>query len=899
MEDRYNNMKEPLYILDGYAIIFRSYYAFINRPLRNTEGHNISAVFGFYRTLFNFFKNYKPVNFVVALDSKGKTFRSKIYPEYKANRSPAPEDLISQFPIIINILDELEIPSIAAPGYEADDIIGTLAVMCEKEERECYIISGDKDLMQLISDKVFLLRPDGKGGYIKYDSNKVFEEKLVYPKQIIDFLSLMGDTADNIPGVKGIGAKTAAKLLAQFETMDNIYENIESVKAKGQRIKLIEGKASALLSKELVILDNNTPIDKIPADCIFKEIDKEKSSELFAAQGINAVAPAGDSSAAPVKKVEAKKGVYKSILTEDDLKNLVKSSIEAKIIAFDCETDSIDAMLANPVGFSISFKEAEAYYIPIKTKGCEPLSESVVKDALVEIFSKCEIIGQNIKYDYKVLKRWGVEIGNIYFDTMIAAWIIDSSLRSYSMDFLADYYLNYTTISFKDVVPKGGIFSDVNITEATDYAAEDADITYRLYIQLKDDLEKSASLKKLFYDIEIPLIKILAHMEIEGVLLDGESLKSFSEELAVSIGKCEKEIFEICGKEFNIGSTKQLQEVLFEERGLKPIKKTKTGYSTDTAVLEQLAKEDIIPEKIIEFRGLSKLKSTYADALPKLINPITGRVHTHFLQTGTATGRFSSKDPNLQNIPVKNDRGRRIRTAFIPKSNKIFLSADYSQIELVVLAHLSADPGLVEAYREGRDIHNQTAAIIGGVPLEEVTAAMRRVAKTINFGVMYGMSAFRLSNELEIPRKDAADFINRYFTEFSGIKTFMDKTVLKAEEEGSVTTILGRRRVLPGIKSSNKLIKAGAQRAAVNSVVQGSAADIMKMAMLEIDRRIAKECPKSKLILQVHDEFIFETDISEKEILKNLVKDSMENATKLIVPLTSSIEFGSNWGEIH
>lgn len=891
-------MKEPLYILDGYAIIFRSYYAFINRPLKNSKGKNISAIFGFYRTVFNFLKAYTPKNFVVALDSKGPTFRNEMFPEYKANRSAAPEDLVEQFPIIIDILEQLEIPSIAVPGYEADDIIGTLAKECLSEGRECYIISGDKDLMQLINDTTFLLRPDGKGGYTTYNSDKVFNEKMVRPDQIIDYLSLMGDAADNIPGVKGIGEKTAAKLLAEFDTLDNLYEHAESIKAKGQRTKIIDGREDAYLSKKLVELDLQTPIDKKPEDCLLKEIDREKSAELFAEQGINAVAPDG-AAAAPKKKVEAKKGVYVSVLTEDVLNIIKKEAIEAKTIAFDCETDALDAMVATPVGFSISYKEAEAYYIPIKVEGTECLPEEMVKEFLKEIFANCEVIGQNIKYDYKVLKRWGVEISNITFDTMIAAWMLDSSLRGFNMDLLAETYLNYSCISFKDVVPKGGVFSDVEISKATEYAAEDADITYRLYLYFRKQIEDDEALKKIFYDMEVPLIKVLADMEISGVYLDGEKLNEFSIELDQNIKEIEKEVFDICGHEFNIGSPKQLQEVLFEERGLTPVKKTKTGYSTDTAVLEQLAKEDVVPEKIIEFRVLSKLKSTYADALPKLINRETGRIHSHFLQTGAATGRLSSKDPNLQNIPVKDERGRRIRSAFVPTEGKIFLSADYSQIELVVLAHLSQDPGLCDAYNNGRDIHTQTAAIINEVEIEEVTPAMRRVAKTINFGVLYGMSAFRLSNELEIPRKAAADFINRYFSEFNRIKTFMDETVLKAEEDGAVRTILGRKRVLPGITSSNKLVKAGAQRAAINSVVQGSAADIMKLAMLEISSRIGKECPNSRMILQVHDEFIFETNDEEQENLKKLVKESMEGVIELMVPLTSSIEFGTNWGEIH
>jgi len=772
--------------------------------------------------------------------------------------------------------------------------------MCEEEDRECFIISGDKDLMQLVSKNVSQLRPDGKGGYDVYDSEKVFEKMQVRPDQIIDYLSLMGDNADNIPGVAGIGPKTASKLLDQFGTMDNLFLHLDEVKAKGQRTKLTDGQEAAILSRTLVVLDCNTPINITPSDCSLPEIDRVKSAKLFADQGINAVAPGNNSTNTAIKEIpKAKKGSYKAILSEDELNRIITEAIEAKVVAFDCETDSINALEANPVGFSISYVEGEAYYIPLKAEGCDSLSEELVKEMLIKLFDSCEIIGQNIKYDYKVLKRWGVDIKHILFDTMVAAWVLDSSLRSFSMDSLAETVLNHKTIEFKDIVPKGGIFSDVHIDQAAEYAAEDADITYRLYLNFNKKLDNNKKLKDLFFNMEVPLIRILGDMELEGVLLDGESLGEFSKELAESLNVIEQEIYTECGKEFNISSTKQLQEVLFTERGLTPLKKTKTGYSTDTAVLEQLAKEDIVPEMIIEYRGLSKLKSTYADALPKLINSSTGRVHTHFLQTGTATGRLSSKDPNLQNIPVRDDRGRRIRAAFVPKPGTVFLSADYSQIELVVLAHLSKDPALVSAYNSGRDIHTQTAAVINKVTLEEVTPGMRRIAKTINFGVMYGMSAFRLSNELDISRKDAAMFIDNYFTEFAGIKSFMDKTLLDAEDRAAVFTILGRKRELPGMKSSNKMIKAGAQRAAINSVVQGSAADIMKLAMLEINRRLATECKGAKLILQVHDEFIFEVPEDGVGELKTLVKESMEGAYKLIVPLTSSIEIGGNWGDIH
>lgn len=891
-------MKQPLYVLDGYAIIYRSYYAFINRPLVNAQGMNISAVFGFFKTLFSFFKQYTPDNFVVALDSIGPTFRHENYKEYKANRSATPEDLKAQFPVIEEILDALKVPSIRVNGFEADDIIGTFAKACEEEERECYIISGDKDLMQLISERVKLLRPDGKGGYTTYGPKEVEEEKGVGPEMIIDLLSLMGDTADNIPGVAGIGPKTACKLLLEYGSLDGIYENVDKIKAKGQRTRIEEGKEDAYTSKDLVIIKTDVDMALTPEECVLPERDGKAASELFLKYGIGSLgAPGARAEKAPV----AKKGVYEAVVTEELFVKVLREAKEAGIFAFDVETDNIDAIDADPVGFCISWKEETGYYIPLKAAEAECLSEEIIKAPLKELLESPEVqvVGQNFKYDYKVLKRWGIEVCNISFDTMVAAWILDSSLRSYSMDFLAEKYLNYTTVHFKDIVPKGETFDAVPLDQATVYAAEDADITLRLYNRFKEELEKEEELKKLFYEVEMPVLKILASMEREGITLDAESLKVFEKEIDGALASLEDEIYMLCGKQFNIKSTKQLAEVLFTDRKLNPVKKTKTGYSTDTKVLEVLAKEDPVPEKIIEHRGLSKLKSTYVEALPKLINKRTGKLHTHFLQTGTATGRFSCKEPNLQNIPVRDERGRRIRTAFIPGKDKVFLSADYSQIELVVLAHLSGDPALVAAYKEGRDIHKQTASLIYGVDSEAVTAEMRRVSKMINFGVMYGMSAFRLSGELGISRKDASDFIKAYFTEYAGVKEFMDTTLDKAQETGYVETVLGRRRILPGINSSNKMEKAGAERAAVNSVVQGTAADIMKLAMINIASKIKESCPRSHLVLQVHDEFIFEAHKEEVDALKILVQKEMEEALALKVPLRVSVETGQSWGEIH
>ncbi|MDC7242048.1 MAG: DNA polymerase I, partial [Spirochaetales bacterium] len=598
-------------------------------------------------------------------------------------------------------------------------------------------------------------------------------------------------------------------------------------------------------------------------------------------------------------KPAAAKGEYSAVLTESDLDAWIEAIKAKGMVSLDTETDSIDPMKANPVGICLSVGDEKACYIPIKAEGADCLSEDLIRAKLKPVLEdeNIRIIGQNIKYDYKVLVRWGIELGNLYFDTMIAAWMIDAG-SPLNMDFLAERYLNYRTVHFKDVVPRGKLFSDVPLEEAVDYAAEDADITWRLYEVLEKTLEDDG-LKELYTTLEMKLVRILADMEIRGIELNREDLIEYGVELESSLEALRAEIYELCGREFNINSTKQLQEVLFEDRKLTPIKKTKSGYSTDTSVLQKLAEEDPVPEKILVHRGLAKLKSTYVDTLPEMVNPATGRIHTNLIQTGTATGRIASKDPNLQNIPVKDENGRRIRKAFHPKPGCVFLSADYSQIELVVLAHLSQDPGLKDAFISGADVHAKTASTIFKVDLEEVTPTQRRIAKTINFGVMYGMSAFRLSNELKISRGEAAGFIDTYFEEYSGIKQFVDDTVAQAEKDGGVYTILGRFRPVREITSKNKMEKSAAVRVAVNTRIQGSAADIVKRAMLGIDWALKQKGLEAKVLLQVHDEIILEVPEAEIESCKFLLTKVMEGAWDMDVPLRVNVEEGNNWGDIH
>ncbi|MDC7234329.1 MAG: DNA polymerase I [Spirochaetales bacterium] len=897
-------MKDPLYLLDGYSLIYRSYFGFIRNPLKNPEGKNISAVFGFFRTLLSLLNKLEGYRFAVTLDSKTKTFRHEMFPEYKATRDKSPDDLFEQIPLIEEILELMGIPAIRVDGFEADDIMGTLAVKAREEGRASYIISGDKDLLQFAGEGIKIMKLE-KGSSIEMDRDDVFEDRGVWPEQIVDYLSLVGDTADNVPGVAGIGPKTAAKLLQQYNTLDGIYEHLDEIKSKSQRQKLEDNRENAYFSRDLVVIRQDVPVDMPIEAMTIKDLYSEEAAQLLMKEGMQSLAlelvpdlsaPEADGN----KDIpRAEKGEYSAVLTQEDLDQWVKDVRDKGMVSLDTETDSIDPMKANPVGICLSVGHEQACYIPIRAEGAECLPEDLIRSTLKELLEdeKVKIIGQNIKYDYKVLKRWGINPANIYFDTMIAAWMIDAG-SPLNMDFLAERYLAYKTVHFKDVVPKGGIFSDVPLEEAVNYAAEDADITWRLFEVLSVRLEED-NLSELYFSLEMALVRILADMEMRGILLNREELIAYGEELEDALTALRTEIYELCGKEFNINSTKQLQEVLFVDRKLQPVKKTKSGYSTDTSVLKQLAKEDPVPEKILIHRALAKLKSTYVDTLPGMVHPDSGRIHTSFIQTGTATGRISSKDPNLQNIPVKDDNGRRIRQAFRPKEGCVFLSADYSQIELVVLAHLSQDQGLKDAFISGEDVHSKTAATIFKVDIEDVTASQRRIAKTINFGVMYGMSAFRLSNELKISRGEAAGFIETYFEEYSGIKQFVDDTVALAEEEGGVHTILGRFRPVKEINSKNKMEKSAAVRVAVNTRIQGSAADIVKRAMLGIDWALKQKNLKASVLLQVHDEIILEVPRDEVEDCRFLLEKVMEGAWQMDVPLKVNVEEGSNWGDIH
>ncbi|MGI6466712.1 MAG: DNA polymerase I [Sphaerochaetaceae bacterium] len=896
--------KKSLFIIDGYSLIYRSYFAFINRPLKDPKGENVSALFGFFNTLLMLMRDYEPDYIVVALDSKGPTFRHEMYEPYKANRDAAPDDLHAQVPKIIDILDKINIKKIAVSGLEADDIIASLTQEATKEGLKAVMVTGDKDLLQLVNHDILALRPPKKGenSYTYVNEDEVYQQLNVTPSQVIDYLALIGDSSDNVPGVSGIGPKGAVKLLSEYPSLDLIYENIENL-TPSVKNKLVENKEMAYLSKKLVTLKS----DLFKTDSFDKEqyssllVQWDNGSEIFKEYGFNSILKTiGQESSTIESQVEThwnQKGSYTLVTSVAELDTLLEKE---KIVAFDLETTNLDEMCAEIVGFSFTSKPFEAYYVPLVAEDKKYLDEDEVKKVLKKhlVERKLQLVGQNLKYDYKVLKRWGIESVELAFDTMIAAWLLDSS-SLFNLDFLAQKYLdNYETIKYSDVVPdKKSLFSSVSLEAATDYGAEDADVTWRLYEVLKPLLKKE-ELEDLFYDVEMKLVKILADMELTGIELDQNSLEVFNIEITKRIDEIESAIFDEVGYEFNINSPKQLQTVLFEERNLTPGKKTKTGYSTAEAVLEKLAPFDIVPRLILENRTLVKLKNTYVETLPTMINPTTKRVHTSYSQTGTATGRLSSRNPNLQNIPIRSEEGRQIRKAFVAKEGSLFLSADYSQIELVVLAHLADDKYLKEAFIRGEDIHRHTASLIFEVFSEMVSSEQRRIAKTINFGVMYGMSAFRLSNELGISRQQAQNFITNYFERFSKVKDFMQKVIDQTLETKSVTTLLGRKRFIPEISSRNKMEQAQAERIAVNSAIQGSAADIMKLAMINVVKKMESKNLKSKLLLQVHDELIFEVVEDEMDVMKELVVNEMENSYNLSIPIKVSVETGKNWGEM-
>ena len=930
--------KNTVYILDSYGLIYRCYFAFINRPLTNKDGNNVSAIFGFFRNLHSILKHYNPQFIACAMDSKTATFRHEMYKEYKATRNKTPEDLHAQIPWIDEILTDLGIPVLQCDGYEADDIIATVAKKCAQQGKSCRILSGDKDLMQLVTETTQILKPDHADVWKVTGPQGVQAEWGVPPEQLLDLLSLYGDSADNIPGVQGVGVKTAGKLLEQYKNLDGIYEHIDEIKGAMQK-KLIDGKENAYFSQKLIRLCDTVPCSDID-DAVNNpiQLNFEKAAQKLNQYGVPAVAKqyaelaieSGTSTNAttiiqtqaeesqteqfPSLEVKQNQGDYKVITNLEELQNYINLIEEnEKIVAFDCETTSLDTLNTQLVGFSLSSQAGKGIYVPLYTSNLFENLDFIPQDKALEQIARLfnnpqvTVILHNGKFDYKVLRSSGIKINNNkvsckLVDTMIAEWLLNSDKtgkNSYSLEYLAETKLGLKGIEYEDLVPKGQTFADLPVEKAYPYAAEDADFTFQLWQKLEPQL-KSQNLYELFTSTEMRLMPLLAEMEIQGIHLDSQTLYDYNKELTIGIEDIQNKIYSTVGHAFNIASPKQLQEVLFTERGLKPTKKTKTGYSTDTSVLEELALYDPVPKMILEYRELAKLQSTYVETLPSMCDK-NERIHTDFIQTGTATGRLSCREPNLQNIPVRNEAGRKIRSAFTATPGTILISADYSQIELVVLAHLSQDKNMCNAFISGTDVHKATAALIFGVPQEEVTPQMRRTAKTINFGVIYGMSAFRLANDLGISRTQAAEFIENYFKTYSSVNDFINSTIQKTEETGFVQTIFGRKRHIANINSKNKLEKSGAERMAVNTPVQGSAADIVKKAMLDVSKALEEENTQAKLILQVHDELLVECPDNPQTIEKtiSIIKEKMENAVKLNVPLKVSIEYGKNWGEFH
>lgn len=930
--------KNTVYILDSYGLIYRCYFAFINRPLTNKDGNNVSAIFGFFRNLHSILKHYNPQFIACAMDSKTATFRHEMYKEYKATRNKTPEDLHAQIPWIDEILTDLGIPVLQCDGYEADDIIATVAKKCAQQGKSCRILSGDKDLMQLVTETTQILKPDHADVWKVTGPQGVQAEWGVPPEQLLDLLSLYGDSADNIPGVQGVGVKTAGKLLEQYKNLDGIYEHIDEIKGAMQK-KLIDGKENAYFSQKLIRLCDTVPCSDID-DAVNNpiQLNFEKAAQKLNQYGVPAVAKqyaelaveSGTSSSAttmiqsqaeesqteqvPSLEVKQNQGDYSVVTNLEELQNYINLIEEnEKIVAFDCETTSLDTLNTQLVGFSLSSQAGKGIYVPLYTSNLFENLDFIPQDKALEQIARLfnnpqvTVILHNGKFDYKVLRSNGIKINNNkvsckLVDTMIAEWLLNSDKtgkNSYSLEYLAETKLGLKGIEYEDLVPKGQTFADLPVEKAYPYAAEDADFTFQLWQKLEPQL-KSQNLYELFTSTEMRLMPLLAEMEIQGIHLDSQTLYDYNKELTIGIEDIQNKIYSTVGHTFNIASPKQLQEILFTERGLKPTKKTKTGYSTDTSVLEELALYDPVPKMILEYRELAKLQSTYVETLPAMCDK-NERIHTDFIQTGTATGRLSCREPNLQNIPVRNEAGRKIRSAFTATPGTILISADYSQIELVVLAHLSQDKNMCNAFISGTDVHKATAALIFGVPQEEVTPQMRRTAKTINFGVIYGMSAFRLANDLGISRTQAAEFIENYFKTYSSVNDFINSTIQKTEETGFVQTIFGRKRQIANINSKNKLEKSGAERMAVNTPVQGSAADIVKKAMLDVSKALEEENTQAKLILQVHDELLVECPDNPQTIEKtiSIIKEKMENAVKLNVPLKVSIEYGKNWGEFH
>jgi len=939
-------MKKKLILIDGSGLIFRAFYSLIRNPLRTSKGENTSAIFGFMKMMLKIIRDYRPDGLAVAFDISRKTFRLDMYPEYKANREKTPDELKAQIPKIIDLVRLMNIPALAYEGYDADDIIATLADKL-KHDYDVSVFTGDKDLYQLVESKVKVIAVVKGVSEVKVlDRFGVKAEKGVYPEQIPDFLGIAGDSSDNIPGVKGIGEKGAIALLEKYGSLEGIYAHLDEITGANKK-KLEDSRDIAVLSKQLAVLKRDITVadepdwtNEVRMENVFNKEMIAKLKEYEAGSVIDEIqrmlegkigSPADGELPLGNAEKKAKQeyseglfsdtalfekendssfaaldGTYELVTTKETLDGILARIRADKVFSVDFETTSDDPIRAKIIGIAASFGARTGYYIPVKHDVPTEFDKAGVVELFRPIFEDESIkkIGQNLKYEYRILMNYGIVLRGIGFDSMIAAYILEPQRTRYNLDDLALTYLHYKTIHYKDIVvdTKNRTLLDVPIELVRDYAGEDADIALRLRNFFEPMLAKR-NVESVYYDIELPLIPVLARMEHTGVLIDSAYLGELSERLAGWIGELETKIYDIAGERFNINSTQQLGAILFGKLNLPVFKKTAGGKpSTDEETLEALAPEHPLPEHLVKYRTYTKLKGTYIDTLPELVNPVTGRVHTSFNQTVAQTGRLSSSDPNLQNIPIRDDIGKEIRKAFIAAPGKVLLSADYSQVELRLFAHFSGDTNMRKAFHDGVDIHANTAALVFGVPLAEVTSDHRRVAKMINYGISYGMSAFRLAKELDLSRTDARGFIDRYFDNFPKVREFMRNTLEYASKHGEVRTLLGRMRPVPELKGKkigdlNTLTHP--ERFSINTVVQGTAADIMKVAMIRLCNIIRDKFPQVQMILQIHDELVFELSPELVDKFKPVVKDIMENSVTLDVPLTVDVGVGKNWAEAH
>ena len=925
----------PLVLVDGSSYLYRAFHAF--PPLTNSAGEPTGAMYGVLNMLKSLISQVQPSHIAVVFDAKGKTFRDEMFEQYKSHRPPMPDDLRKQIQPLHDIIRALGIPLLVIEGVEADDVIGTLAVAASKANQKVLISTGDKDMAQLVDDNIMLINTMNN---TLLDREAVIEKYGIPPELIIDYLALMGDSADNIPGVAGVGEKTALGLLQGIGSMAEIYANLDKVAelpirgAKKLGDKLLAEKEMADLSYRLATIKTDVALDITPEQLTLGASNNDQLTEYFGRyefkRWLNEVMNGADSitnnSEQPTKinhykatpalaqdnsdeslpAIQIDRSRYETLLTETDLNRWVEKLKQAKLFALDTETDNLDYMAANLVGISFALENGEAAYLPLQLDylGAPKTLEKTTALALLKPVLEnpaIQKVGQNFKYDLTIFARNGIDVQGVAFDTMLESYVLNSTGR-HNMDDLAKRYLGHQTISFEEIAGKGKnqlTFNQIQLEQAAEYAAEDADVTMKLQQVLWEKLSKEPTLEKLFKEMELPLLGVLSRMERRGVLIDSDALFLQSNEIANRLSELEEQAYVLAGQPFNLASTKQLQEILFDKLGLPVIQKTPKGApSTNEEVLEELAFSHELPKVLVEHRGLSKLKSTYTDKLPQMVNPQTGRVHTSYHQAVTATGRLSSSDPNLQNIPIRNEEGRRIRQAFIAREGFTVVAADYSQIELRIMAHLSQDQGLINAFTQGKDIHRSTAAEIFGVALDEVTSEQRRNAKAINFGLIYGMSAFGLSRQLGIGRADAQSYMDLYFKRYPGVQTFMHDIREKAKAQGYVETLFGRRLYLPDINSSNGMRRKAAERVAINAPMQGTAADIIKRAMIQLDQTLQND-PDIAMIMQVHDELVFEVRSEKVAFYSELIKTQMESAADLVVPLIVEVGQGTNWDEAH